>query len=211
MSDDVKKGLGGRLVEPEDNYSEVLEVPPELQAIRDAAIEFAVHGGEPPADLHRLEEWFSNDFDVYENTHSETAAEQFDPAIRVGSGNLSCACDSDLRFHFGLSEDAYVTDALRIDYTRELLEEEWALGGETIVGVGTRSIADSSGQSCLIGYLEETHGQSGVVCIWEGVFSDLAAWEDHLKKIGLRRYNGLAEVPDEIVLAIYSYNNGQRS
>ncbi len=193
--------------EPEDKYSYVLEVPPELHAVRDAAIEFALSGGEPPAGLNLLEEWFSNDQEVYDNTHSETAAVQFDPAVRVGSGYLSCACDYELRWHLGLDEDAAVTDAMRIDYTRDLLEEEWTFGGETIVAVATRSIEDADGRSCLIGYFEESHGQAGVACGWEGLFSDLDHWETHLKSIGLHRYGGPDEIPDDVILTIFNHNN----
>jgi len=70
MSDETKSDSKAIRWEPEDKYSYVLEVPPELHAIRDAAIEFALSGGEPPAGLNVLEEWFSNDYSVYENTHS---------------------------------------------------------------------------------------------------------------------------------------------
>lgn len=89
-------------------------MPPELHAIRDAAIEFALNGGDPPADLHLLEEWFSDDFEVYENTHSETEARQFDPAVRICCGYLYTVCDSELRDRLGLSDDAPITDAMRI-------------------------------------------------------------------------------------------------
>jgi len=124
MSDEAKSDSKGIRWEPEDKYSYVLQIPPELHAIRDAAIEFALSGGKPPADLNLLEDWFSNDQEVYDNTHSETAAVQFDPAVRVGSGSLSCACDYELRCHLGLDEDASITDAMRIDYTRDLLGTE---------------------------------------------------------------------------------------
>lgn len=210
MFEDQENSREARLWEPEDKYSYILEVPPALHAIRDAAIEFALNGGEPPADLHLLEEWFANDPEVYENTHSETSAMQYDQALRVGSGSLYWACDSELRDHLGLSEDAVVTDAMRIGYTRDLWEEEWIFGGETVVAVATRSIEADDGRACVIGYFEESHGQSGVVCVWEGVFSDDDAWEAHLKKIGLHRYSGPAEVPDDIVLEVYTYNNERR-
>jgi hypothetical protein len=58
----------------EDKYCEILDVPPELWSARDAAIDFALHGGELPEDLKQLQDWFSDDFGVYQNTHSETAA-----------------------------------------------------------------------------------------------------------------------------------------
>jgi hypothetical protein len=207
MSDETNNSPKVLKWEPEDKYSYVLQIPPELHAIRDAAIEFALSGGKPPADLNLLEDWFSNDQEVYDNTHSETAAVQFDPAVRVGSGSLSCACDYELRCHLGLDEDASITDAMRIDYTRDLLEDEWTFGGETLVAVATRSIEDADGRSCLIGYFEESHGQAGVVCVWEGVFSDHEAWQSHLKSIGLHRYNGPEEIPDDVVLKIFDHNN----
>lgn len=207
MSNDAQKGREVLPWEMEDKYSYALQVPPELHTIRDAAIEFALNGGEPPADLYLLKEWFSDDYEVYENTHSGTAASQFDPAVRIGSGCLYGACDSDLRDHLGLGEDDPVTDAMRIAYTRDLLEEEWTFGGETVVAVATRSIEDADGRSCLIGYFEESHGQAGVACVWEGVFSDLEAWEQHLQSIGLHRYGRPDEVPDEMILEIFSHNN----
>jgi len=207
MADNAQKGRKAHPWEPEDKYSDVLEVPLELHAVRDAAIEFALNGGDPPEELHLLEEWFANDFEVYENTHSDTAAMQFDPAVRVASGRLYEACDSELRDRLGLSEDALVTDAMRISYTRNLLEEEWTFGGETIVAVATRTIVDADGRSCLIGYIEESHGQAGVVCVWEGVFAGPEAWESHLQSIGLHRCGGPEEVPDDLILKIYNLNN----
>jgi hypothetical protein len=114
MSSDAQRGREVLRWEVEDKYSYALQVPPELHTIRDAAIEFVLNGGEPPADLHLLEEWFSSDYEVYENTHSGTAAPQFDPAVRIGSGYLYGACDGDLRDHLGLGEDDPVTDAMRI-------------------------------------------------------------------------------------------------
>lgn len=207
MADDVPKDQKAAQWEPVDKYSDVLEVPPELHAVRDAAIEFALNGGAPPHELHLLEEWFSDDYEVYENTHSETAAMQFDPAVRVSGGHLYRACDSELRDHLGLTEDDPITDQMRIVYTRDLLEEEWTFGSETIVAVATRTIEDATGRWCLIGYLEESHGQAGVVCVWEGVFADFEAWESHLQSIGLHRYGGPEEIPDELVLKIYNNNN----
>lgn len=64
MSDEAKNDSKVTRWEPEDEYSYVLEVPPELYGVRDAAIEFALSGGEPPAGLNVLEEWFSNDYAV---------------------------------------------------------------------------------------------------------------------------------------------------
>jgi hypothetical protein len=207
MSDDSISTRKTRPWEPEDQYSYVVEVPPELHAIRDAAIAFALDGGEPPADLHLLEEWFSNSQEIYENTHSYTAADQFDPAVNVGSGRLYSACDSELRDHFGLEEDDPITDAMRIDYTRDLLEQEWMFGSDPIVAVATRCIEDAEGRSCLIGYFEESCGQAGVICTWQGVFADLDDWDTYLKSIDVHRYGGPEEVPDEILLKLYSSNN----
>ena len=207
MADDVQKDRKANPWKAEDKYSDVLQVPLELHAIRDAAIDFALNGGDQPADLHLLEEWFSDDFEVYENTHSETAAMQFDPAVRVASGYLYGACDSELRDRLGLSEDALITDMMRIAYTRDLLEEEWTFGNEAIVAVATRSIEDDNGRSCLIGYVEESHGQAGIACVWEGVFADHQAWEDHLRSISLHRYDGPSEIPDALILDLYDFSS----
>jgi hypothetical protein len=88
MSSDAQKVREVLRWEVEDKYSYTLQVPPELHAIRDAAIAVALDGGEQPVDLHLLEEWFTNSQEIYENTHSYTAADQFDPAVNVGSGRL---------------------------------------------------------------------------------------------------------------------------
>lgn len=209
MADDSQKirHVGTALFEIEDKYCEILDVPPELSAARDAAIEFALQGGEPPVDLKLLEAWFADDFAVYQNTHSETAANQFDPALRITEPCLYEACDSELRDRLGLDEDATITDEMRISYTRELLEADWTIFNPMIVGVATRIIENGIGQSCLIGYLEVCAGQGGISCEWEGVFPSEEAWEAHLREGGVYRYDEPADIPDEVLLAIYQNNN----
>ena len=191
----------------EDKYRNILAVPLELWAARDAAIYFALHGGKPPVDLKMLQDWFTEDFSVYENTHSETAADQFDPALRITEPYLCEACDDELRDRLELDEDAPITDEMRIIYTRELLEADWTIFNPIIVGVATRIIENGSGQSCLIGYLEVCAGQSGISCEWEGVFPNEDSWEAHLRESGVYRYNEPADIPDEVLLAIYEINN----
>jgi hypothetical protein len=191
----------------EDKYCDVLDVPPALWPARDAAIDFALHGGEAPAGLKLLKEWFADDYEVYENTHSETAANQFVPALRITEPYLHDACDNELRDRLELDEDTPITDEMRISHTRDLLEEDWTIFNPMIVGVATRTIENANSQSCLIGYLEVCEGQSGINCEWEGVFPTEEAWDSHLKENGMIRYNEPTEIPDEVILKIYHINN----
>lgn len=183
--------------------NEFLDVPQELWAARDAAIDFALNGGPTPKSLKQLEKWFSQDPGVWENLHSETAAMQFDPALHVTSGALSRACESELRHEFGLDEGTVITDAMRIDYTRQVLSEELHLESEDLAGIAHRWIENGNGKRCLIGYIEEWQGQGGIQCLWEGVFSDEGAWEAHLSQKGYLRVTDIDDAPDDALLKLF--------
>lgn len=191
----------------EDKYCHILAVPPELWPARDAAIDFALNGGVAPAGMSLLEDWFSNDFGVFENTHSETAATQFDPGLRLAERSLYGACDSELRDCLGLEEDDLITDTMRTGYTRDLLEEDWSPFNPMIVGIAARTIQKANGQECLIGYLEVSAGQDGIHCEWQGVFANEEVWETYLIKSGIHRFNEPNDIPDNVLLEIYHNNN----
>lgn len=183
-----------------------LSVPEHLWPARDAAIDFALNGGPAPESLGQLEQWFSDDFEVWDNLHSDAAAAQFDPALCVVTGILSQACESELRAELGLDEGAPVTDAMRIEFTRNVLSEELSLESEALVGVGRRWIAKGDGTRCLIGYIEEFQGQAGIHCAWKGVFSDEEAWAAYLAQEGYPKVANVDDVPDQALLNIFDKN-----
>lgn len=193
--------------ELENKYNEILEVPEELWPARDAAIEYAISGGPIPDSLIQLEHWFNDDFEVWQNLHSDTAAMQFDPAFDVNSTLYIGLDDGYLREHFDIPQDAQITDDMRIVFTRKTMEDHWDIDSEIIVGIGSRMIVASDGRACIVGYTEVFEGQGGIVCYFSGVFSDKNAWEDHLRKNGIHRFTDPNEIPDNLLLEIYNKAN----
>ena len=180
-----------------------LSVPEHLWPARDAAIDFAHNGGVALEILDQLESWFSEDLKVWEDLHSDETALQFDPAIRIAKGILYRACESELREELELEEGVPVSDAMRIEFTRNVLSEEWSLESEFLVGIGQRWIAKGDGTRCLIGYIEEFQGQAGIHCAWEGVFADEEAWAAHLVQEGYLKVAEVDDVPEQALLKIF--------
>jgi hypothetical protein len=181
--------------------NEVLNVPAELHHERDAVIQYAIHGGVAPKELSAIEQWFSNDQEVWRNLHSNESAMHFEPAITTTLGRLYEACDSELRDRLGLDEDAEITDKMRCAFVRDLLSDDWNLN-DVIVGISQRWLEDDSGNRCLIGYTEELEGQ-GIVCYWQGVFADDESWHAYLQANGYTLASDPDDLSDEALLALY--------
>jgi hypothetical protein len=185
---------------------ETLTVPAELHRARNEVIRYAISGGEPPKELELLKQWFSEDQAVWDNLHSDAAGMSFSPAVSTRFGHLYRACDSELREHFSIDEDAVITDELRVSFVRELLSEDWSIDNYAIVGIGQRWIENELGQGCYIGYTEELEGQAGLTCYWQGVFADEGGWHNHLRNEGYILADDLEDLPDEALLLLYRAN-----
>jgi len=188
-----------------------LIIPEELWQARDEVVDYALDGGPVPAGFHKIKAWFSESQDAYEQTQSDVAA------VAVGSPYLTpwCslpeACDQYLVDHYALDDDAEITDEQRIEFTRHLLAQVIEQGDLFYQYAGAMNIKSTSGRNCLVGYLEESQGQAGIHCEWQGVFPSDQSWDDYLEDIGyydIGGHDGIDRLPDEAVLKIYSNNNG---
>jgi hypothetical protein len=183
-----------------------LKVPKNLWSARDDAIDYAHSGGPVPATLKELEQWFSEDFDVYEDLHSDEVHAEINFIFQAVPGALGEACESELRAELGISEGEPVTDAMRIEFTRSALADQWSTGSDVFVGYRHRWIEKCDGTRCLIGFIDELRGQAGIHCAWNGVFPDEAAWNAYLAQKGYLEIADIDDVPDDALLRIFDKN-----
>jgi len=189
-----------------EKFKRLLNVPEELWNARDSVITFAFNGGDPPDGLKELKKWFSEDYEVWENLHSETAANDFNPHILASKGILARACESELQDSLCIKDGTKSSESIRIQFTRDVLREELETNysdSDCVFGISHRWISKSDGECCLIGYIEMPGGQAGIECVWQGVFTDEDTWAAHLANEGFLQIADVNDVPDQALLVMF--------
>jgi hypothetical protein len=148
-----------------ENQSKKLHSP-ELSRISNAVVDHIHRGTELPDELEALSNLYETD--CWDELLSAWGHDHF--ALKLYSLAIAFS-DSELYAREGLSQA--LTDADRVAYARKLIEETFAnLDEYECPGVHAVEIRNSAGESAILGWLVEVHGQAGPVPIFQGVFSD---------------------------------------
>ena len=182
--------------------TKIPELPQELWAVRDAAIEYALTDAPLPANFDLLTEWLEGDGWDALLAAWEDDGELY--AIKLKEKSLDRFCDSELRYDLDLVQGDVVTDAMRVQFAREQIDalEEDTTESPSVVSY---KVTRQDGKSAVIGCTIEVHGQGGPVLFGHGVFRTKELFFKHLSESGLVLSQDLASLDDPAILAFWQY------
>ena len=173
--------------------SSTKSMPREIDAIRDKAIECATGNGPMPHNIDDLYEWLA-----WESESAELLSDDWFFDVRW------LLYDEELRDFLGISNDTSVSDSLRIEYTRALIDrhvdaqeaDSWAC----TFRLKKRNKPEVF--ACCMGCLA---GQGGPEYEWFGLFPSRAQFFEHLISKGwLRCGTPSGSMSDEAILRLWS-------
>jgi len=174
-------------------------LPEKLNTIRDQVIDHVrintpLHDG-----LSHLINWYETDgWDEL----VPTWAEEEHVALNFNSISLSF---SDSELIANQEDDAKVTDVLRIQYARKLVSTTFENNdGYYCPSVQVVELKKSNGESAVLGWLIEVHGQGGPVAIYRGAFKDKYQFFEHLADCDFLLDSVEQNLTDEKILSIWA-------
>ena len=177
----------------------MIELPKKLTLIRDQVIDHVRKNTPLPDKLSELIDWYETDgWDVL----VPVWAEEEHVALNFNSVSLSF-CDSELVA--SQEDDEPVTDELRIQYARKLVSYTFENNdGYDCPSVQVVELKKANGESAVLGWLIEIHGQGGPVAIYHGAFNDKYQFFQHLADCDFLLDSEQQNLTDETILRIWA-------
>ena len=145
----------------------MVDLPKKLNTIRDQVIDHVRNNTPEPKNLGDLVSWFEDEGwdEILSGWGSEHVALKLDYLASLKFN------DKEMIASEGLDEP--LTKELRIDYARRLISDALEQSdGYECPSVHAVEIKKASGESAVLGWLVEIHGQGGPAPEFQGVFSD---------------------------------------
>jgi hypothetical protein len=177
----------------------MIELPEKLICIRDQVIDHVLNNTPLPDKLNELIEWYETDgWDVLVPVWTE----EEHVALNFNCVSLSF---SDSELIANQEDDAPVTDELRIQYARELISSTFENNdGYDCPSVQVVELKKANGESALLGWMIEIHGQGGPVAIFHGAFKDKYQFFQHLSDSDFLLDSEEQNLTDETILRIWA-------
>lgn len=177
----------------------MIELPAKLISIRDQVIDHVLNNTPLPDKLSELKDWYETDgWDVL----VPVWAEEEHVALNFNSISMYF-CDSELIAN--QEEDVPVTDNLRIKYARELISDTFANNdGYDCPSVQAVDLKNANGDSAVLGWLIEIHGQGGPVPVYQGAFSSKKYFYQHLKDTDYLLDTDEHNITDDEILRLWA-------
>lgn len=177
----------------------MIDLPKKLTAIRDQVIDHVRKNTPLPDKLSELINWYESDgWDIL----VPVWAEEEHVALNFNSISLYF-CDTELAANQEV--DATVTDELRVQYARGLVSSTFENNdGYDCPSVQVVELKKSNGESAVLGWLIEIHGQGGPVAIYHGAFKDKYQFFQHLEDSDYLIDSKQQNMTDEAILKLWS-------
>jgi hypothetical protein len=177
----------------------MIELPEKLISIRDQVIDHVRKKTPVPNDLSDLINWYeSQGWDEL----APLWAEEEHVALNFNSISMYF-CDSELIAN--QEDDAPVTDELRIQYAKKLVAYTFENNdGYDCPSVQVVELKNANGDSAVLGWLIEIHGQGGPVPIYQGAFSNKKYFYQHLKDMDFLLDTEEHSITDEKILRLWA-------
>ena len=177
----------------------MIELPKKLTAIRDQVIDHVRKNTPLPKNISDLVSWFEDDGwdEILSGWGSEHVALKLDYLASLKFDDKEMiACE-------GLDEP--LTDDLRLDYARRLISSSFKESdGYDCPSVHAVEIKKPNGDSAVLGWLIEIHGQGGEVAEFQGAFPDKENFYELLSGWGLLLDTEEQNLTDEAILKLWS-------
>jgi hypothetical protein len=177
----------------------MIELPEKLIYIRDQVIDHVLNNTPVPVEVSELVHWYETDgWDVL----VPVWAEEEHVALNLNSVSLSF-CDSELRAN--QVDDAPLTDELRIQYARNLVSTTFENNdGYDCPSVQLVELKKANGESAVLGWLIEIHGQGGPVPVYKGAFLNKKYFYQHLKDTDYLLDTDEHNITDDEILRLWA-------
>ena len=174
--------------------------PEHLQAACDEAIA-AFKSGEPePQSLEAIKEWL--DVDGWDALIADLGDQM---AINLTALADDQFMDGELRANLDIPNDQPVTDADRLRWGREKIDEVLNNYDDYLLpSVHAYQLVSSSGDTAWLGCLVEIHGQGGPACKWQGLWSTRESfWQALGENNAYWLVPLMGDVPDAVILSLW--------
>lgn len=177
----------------------MIEFPQNLILIRNQVIDHVRINSPVPENITTLINWYETDgWDVL----VPLWAKEEHVALNFNSISMYF---SDAELIANQEDDAKVTDELRIEYARKLVSSTFESNdGYDCPSVQVVNINKANGDSAVLGWLVEIHGQGGPVAIYHGTFKDNFQFFQHLKDSHFILDSEEKNLTDETILRIWA-------
>lgn len=177
----------------------MIELPKKLNKIRDQVIDHVRKKTQPPKNLRDLVSWFEDDGwdEILSGWGSEHVALKLDYLASLKFN------DKEMIASEGLEEP--LTDKLRIDYARGLISDALEQSdGYECPSVHAVEIKKPNGDSAVLGWLVEIHGQGGPAPKFQGAFPEKENFYQLLSGWGLLLDTEEQNLTDEAILKLWT-------
>jgi len=177
----------------------MVNLPKKLNTIRDQVIDHVRNNTPEPKNLGDLVSWFEDEGwdEILSGWGSEHVALKLDYLASLKFN------DKEMIASEGLDEP--LTDELRIDYARRLISDALEQSdGYECPSVHAVEIKKASGESAVLGWLVEIHGQGGPAPEFQGVFSDKENFYQLLSSWGFLLDSDEQNLTDEAILKLWT-------
>jgi hypothetical protein len=177
----------------------MVDLPKKLNTVRDQVIDHVRNNTPEPKNLGDLVSWFEDEGwdEILSGWGSEHVALKLDYLASLKFN------DKEMIASEGLDEP--LTDELRIDYARRLISDALEQSdGYECPSVHAVKIKKASGESAVLGWLVEIHGQGGPAPEFQGVFSDKENFYQLLSGWGLLLDTEEQNLTDESILKLWT-------
>ena len=179
--------------------SPAIYLPENLLEVVDGVVAHAIENTPLPRNFNDLIEWFETDgWD-----HLCSSNDDYFCALKLFQ--IACWNFSDQELEANQEEPVPITDELRVAYARNLVDEAIEEVDEyNCPTVHTVQISNEQGQVAILGWLVESHGQGGVVPVFQGIFSNKTDFYQSLRDLDfvLQTEEGLLK--DETILRLWN-------
>lgn len=177
----------------------MIELPKKLALIRDQVIDHVQKNTPIPKNLDDLISWFEDEGwdEILSGWGSEHVALKLDYLASLKFN------DKELIASEGLEEP--LTDELRIDYARRLISDALEQSdGYECPSVHAVEIKKPNGDSAVLGWLVEIHGQGGPAAEYQGAFPEKENFYQLLSGWGLLLNTEEKNLTDEAILKLWT-------
>jgi hypothetical protein len=184
----------------------MITLPKKLTLIRDRVIDHVWTKTPLPKNLGDLVSWFEDEGwdDILSGWGSEHVALKLDYLASLKFD------DKEMIASEGIEEP--LTNALRIDYARRLISNALKESdGYECPSIHAVEIKKPNGDSAVLGWLVEIHGQGGPAAEYQGAFTDKENFYQFLNGWGLLLDTEEQNLTDEAILKLWTKPSNPRA
>jgi len=174
-------------------------LPEHLKIIKDQVIDHVISGLPPPENLIELVSWFEDD--GWDEILSGWGSEHV--ALKLNDLAYLKFDDKEMIASEGIDEP--LTDTLRLDYARRLISDAFENSdGYDCPSIHAVEIKKTNGDSAVLGWVIEIHGQGGPVACFMGEFADKENFYHIFSTLGFLLDTEEQNLTDESILNLWT-------